>query len=411
MPASIKLTSLEHQWLLKLIESNFNIDILDSYSCQKLSDLLLKKHKVSISYNTLRRIFGIISPRFQTSLYTLNAILKTLGFSHFRAFQEYIEKYQTDTLNEILIRYKATKVIDPDLLFDSVKHFTFHYWEESYQLKMIIELCIEIREYDLLKRIISMPADHDIKEVHHKLYVAYQGIYLHILNGDQHLKNFIQNEIQHSFNLQRILLQTYIDETNLTGFYGDFLLAVKSSKLPDFQLFKNLMLCQRSYLKNDKKGAVNFLALASKEIKKKKLVHPILRARLVAWEVILKRDSKNVWINFHLCLNDFEKINFILYFFRLLYEFNIDISSFDLISKVSPVFGFNNLSVFEKQVINKYNLISALYFDQVGATGSCLLNIQKIDPRSFDVNEGQWFQRKYEWLKQKYKRQIPNIAS
>jgi DNA-binding MurR/RpiR family transcriptional regulator len=96
MPASIQLSQLEIQWILNLVEKKFNISVLDSYSCQKLSDVLLDE-KVFISYNTIRRLFGIISPKFQTSRYTLNLLLKELGFDDFVEFQTFIKKYKTES--------------------------------------------------------------------------------------------------------------------------------------------------------------------------------------------------------------------------------------------------------------------------------------------------------------------------
>lgn len=402
MPASVQLTPLEHQWLFKLVEKQFELQIVDSYSCQKLSDILLLNHKTSISYNTLRRIFGIITPKFQTSLYTLNSLVGVLGFTNFKQFQSYIEKYKTDALNEVLIRYKATASINSSLLYESIQHFNLQSWEEAFQLKLIIDLCINTNHYDLLSKIIQLPLDINDQEIHHKLYVAYQGIYLSALAGNQVLIDFVTAELQSSIYLQSIILQTYIDEANLTGFYGDWLLAVKSSKLLDFTLFKNVMRCQKAYLQNQIEIAEKHLHLACKEIKKNADVHPILMARVAAWEVILNQKNKNYLAYFAVFNNAFDQINFNLFFYRLLYIFNQDISTIDLMTQTKETQNFSRLSVFEKQIINKYNLMLALYFDQLGEHGDAIKYIKLVDPRRFDVNDGQWFNEKYEEVKVKY---------
>lgn len=401
MPASVQLTQLENQWLLKLVEKQFNLQIVDSYSCQKLSDILLLSHKTSISYNTLRRIFGIISPKFQTSLYTLNSLVNVLGFDNFRAFQTYIEKYKTDALNEVLIRYKATKTLNSNLIFDSIQYFSLHSWEEAFQLKLIIDLCIETKQYDLLGKIIQLPLDIEEQEVYHKLYVAYQGIYLSALAQNQSLIDFVAIELPRSIYLQRIILQTYIDETNLTGFYGDWLVAVKASQVADFALFKHVMLCQRAYQQNEVKTAQAHLHLALKEINNKVTAHPILMARVAAWEIILNQKKKNYLTYFAAINNDFEQITFNLFCYRLLYIFDQDISKVNLIILIKDTQNFKKLSVFEKQIINKYNLMLALYFDKMGNNSNAVKHIKQVDPRRFDVNDGQWFNEKYEWLKAK----------
>lgn len=402
MPASVQLTLLESQWLFKLVEKQFDLQIADSYSCKKLSEILLLSHKTSISYNTLRRIFGVISPKFQTSLYTLNSLVNVLGFTNFRAFQHYIEKYKTDALNEVLIRYKATKTLNSSLLFDSIQYFSLHSWEEAYQLKLIIDLCIETKHYELLSKIIQLPLDTEEEEVYHKLYVAYQGIYLSALEHNQNLIDFIVQELPCSIYLQRIILQTYIDETNLTSFYGDWLIAVKASPLSDFSLFKNVMLCQRAYQQNQIKIAKTHLYMALKEINNKLSAHPILMARVAAWEIILKLKERNYLTYFERLSNDFEQINFNLFFYRLLYVFNQDISKINLIVQIKDLHAFKKLSVFEKQIINKYNLMLSLYFDKTSDDSNALKHINQVDPRRFDVNDGQWFNEKYKWLKSKY---------
>ncbi|WP_395804684.1 hypothetical protein [Daejeonella sp.] len=401
MPASLQLNQLENQWLFKLVEKQFDLQIVDSYSCQKLSNELLINHKTSISYNTIRRIFGIITPKFQSSLYTLNSLVSVLGFTNFRHFQSYIEKYKTDALNEVLIRYKATKSINSNLLFESIQHFNLQSWEEAFQLKLIIDLCITTNHYDLLSKIIQLPLDIKDQEVHHKLYVAYQDIYLNALAGNQVLIDFVSAELPNSIYLQSIILQTYIDETNLTGFYGDWLIAVKASPLSDFAFFKNVMLCQRAYQQNEIQSAQKFLNLALKEINNKVSAHPILMARVAAWEIILNLNERNYLTYFERLNNDFEQINFNLFFYRLLYVFNQDISKINLITKIKDQNAFKKLSVFEKQIINKYNLMLALYFDKTSDNNNALKHINQVDPRRFDVNDGQWFNEKYKWLKSK----------
>jgi hypothetical protein len=384
-----------------LVEKQFDLQIVDSYSCKKLSDELLLNHKTSISYNTLRRIFGIISPKFQSSLYTLNSLVSVLGFTNFRQFQSYIEKYKTDALNEVLIRYKATKSINSNLLFESIQHFNLQSWEEAFQLKLIIDLCIATKHYDLLSKIIQLPLDFKDQEVHHKLYVAYQDIYLNALAGNQVLIDFVAAELPNSIYLQSTILQTYIDEANLVGFYGDWLIAVKTSELLDFILFKNVMLCQKAYLQNQVDIAEKHLSLASKEIKNKPTAHPILMARIAAWEIILNQKNKNYLTYFAAFSNEFDQINFNLFFYRLLYISNQDISKINLITRTRETQTFSRLSVFEKQIVNKHNLMLALYFDKLGEHSNVVKHMKQVDPRRFDVNDGQWFNEKYEWLKSK----------
>jgi hypothetical protein len=74
MPASIPLTPHEKKWLIKIIQEVYGLQILDAYSCQKLSDELLSRARISISYNTIRRLFGVIKGPTQASRFTLDSL-------------------------------------------------------------------------------------------------------------------------------------------------------------------------------------------------------------------------------------------------------------------------------------------------------------------------------------------------
>ncbi len=64
----------------KLIHDRFKIELADSYACQQLCSALEKEY-ISISYNTIRRLFGIIKSSPNSSRFTLNATTKSLGFA------------------------------------------------------------------------------------------------------------------------------------------------------------------------------------------------------------------------------------------------------------------------------------------------------------------------------------------
>ena len=87
MPASVPISFHEKKWLVKIIQDVYGIQVIDAYSCQKLSEELERKAKISISYNTLRRLFGIIKGPTNASRFTLDSLCKGMGYTDFTAFQ------------------------------------------------------------------------------------------------------------------------------------------------------------------------------------------------------------------------------------------------------------------------------------------------------------------------------------
>jgi hypothetical protein len=53
MPASIPISVHEKKWLLKLIQEVYGFHLVDAYACQRFSEELLTRSRISISYNTL----------------------------------------------------------------------------------------------------------------------------------------------------------------------------------------------------------------------------------------------------------------------------------------------------------------------------------------------------------------------
>lgn len=65
------ITESEKQWLLNLIEEQFNITLNSHYTCKEFSNVLEKQFQIQISYNTLRRLFGIVLIRFLFVIYII----------------------------------------------------------------------------------------------------------------------------------------------------------------------------------------------------------------------------------------------------------------------------------------------------------------------------------------------------
>jgi hypothetical protein len=123
--------------------------------------------------------------------------------------------------------------------------------------------------------------------------------------------------------------------------------------------------------------------------------------RISAWDLILFENHQTYVSCFKGLLQNFDKFYFVVFFYRILEMGNVDIAQFGLINEVMDTQTLEKLSVFEKQVINKLNLMISLYFDKKGASTESVRFLKKVDPRRFDVNDGLWFNEKHELLENK----------
>ena len=363
MPASIPISVQEKKWFLKLIHEVYGIHLVDAYACQRFSEELLTRARISISYNTLRRLFGIIKGSHQASRFTLDCISKSLGYEDFADFQQAVNQLEVDFFNDILILNRLSIQQDDQLILRIVQDFQFVTWDEVYQMKSIVDLCIEVENFRLLKSIFETKFDLHNEETTWKLYVAFQSIFIQSKQGNQAIIVFVEELMPHNEMAQRILLQLFVDEDSLTGYYGRWIQAASVDLVEDMELFKLLMQIQLAILKQDSVSAQELLNQCNALFMENKMIyHPILKGRLAAWNLMLKDDREMCYRLFEGLQSVKDQLFFIVFFYRLQEIFGRDITLIDLIEH----YRFDELRITftfpEKQNLNVFYLLKARYW-------------------------------------------------
>jgi len=363
MPASIPISVQEKKWFLKLIHEVYGIQLVDAYACQRFSEELLTRARISISYNTLRRLFGIIKGSHQASRFTLDCISKSLGYEDFADFQQAVNQLEVDFFNDILILNRLSIQQDDQLILRIVQDFQFVTWDEVYQMKSIVDLCIEVENFRLLKSIFETKFDLHNEETTWKLYVAFQSIFIQSKQGNQTIIDFVTDLMPHNEMAQRILLQLFVDEDSLTGYYGRWIQAASVDLVEDMELFKLLMQIHLAILKQDSVSAQELLNQCNSLFMENKMIyHPILKGRLAAWNLMLKDDREMCYRLFEGLQSVKDQLFFIVFFYRLQEIFGRDITLIDLIEH----YRFDELRITftfpKKQNLNVFYLLKARYW-------------------------------------------------
>jgi len=402
MPAYISISNKEKNWLKALLEEQFEITINNSFACKQLSSLISKKNRVLVSYNTLRRLFEIVDSKSKPSQYTLNLLANTIGFTSFNDFQTYIHKFDTDIINELIITFYEQKKIDESLLMAYLENFVSPSWQELYQLKNVIDLCIKTSHYSCLKKIIAIKFNPDTEEFLEKFTVCFQTFYFESENGNKKLNQFILNNIPNSEILQRILLQVYIRENLLHDFWGTWLENATLQLVEDMPVFKNTLLCQKLFEKNELNQARIHLKKAKDFFRyTTHPIHPILIGRMAAWEIILKANVKFAETELEKIETLFEKICFIVFYYRLLFTYNENNKHLDLIETITLRKLSVSLGAFDKKIVNKYLLILAFHYHAKNLIAKSKALFEEVDPLRLDAWESDWFIEKYNFLSKK----------
>jgi hypothetical protein len=230
-------------------------------------------------------------------------------------------------------------------------------------MKSIVDLCLEVENFRLLKSIFEIKFDLHNEETTWKLYVAFQSIFIQSKQGNQAVIDFVEELMPYNEMAQRILLQLFVDEDALKGYYGRWIQAASVDLVEDMELFQQLMLVQLAVLQHQNARAQELLNACNLLFTENKVsYHPILKGRLAAWNLMLNDDVKLCYLLFEGLESVKAQLFFIVFFYRLQEVFGQDITRINLIEH----YRFDELRITftfpEKQNLNVFYLLKARYW-------------------------------------------------
>ena len=125
----------------------------------------------------------------------------------------------------MLILNRLEKRKDDAIILGIAQQFQMKNWDEVYQFKSIIDLCLEVENFDLLTQIFELKFDTKDQDVTWRLYVSFQSIYVQSCQNNERVIAYIEELLRTNELAQRILLQWFVEEECLQGYYGRWLRA------------------------------------------------------------------------------------------------------------------------------------------------------------------------------------------
>ena len=272
------------EYLKKLTEKNAGFAIQDRGDCQLLSELIIERTDELISYNTLRRLFGL-AIYVKPSINTLNTLSRFNGYKdyvHYLKINPY-EAYWSD-------KEKLYSLLQEDS--ESLLHFINSLDYKSEQaLDFMISLC---RELIYLEKQPVLEAVFN-SDFFNNRYFTYSET-LHLGNSIGMLfktHKLSDNKLLLNENFLKYVYCICVDYSNLNGYYGEWCLYV-SKTTSDIQIkcFSLAVLEFKKYLNG---LPVSFDFLSSQSTLG---FHPILIGRLFSVQLLSKKYDSNDIVNF-----------------------------------------------------------------------------------------------------------------
>ncbi len=242
--------------------------------CHYLAEMVYATTQKDISYNTLRRFFGL-DKKIKPSKNTLDIISQ---FNGFYSFTDFLISYPKH--NYMLIKEEVYKNLSKD---DEKSLISFLSSVETINENLIEIIIIIIRElilqgrHDTIKKLF----DHDV--LNPKNYNYSELIYLCNSIGTQFRKiNSNYRFLYDTKYFNQTIFTTFVDYSSLNKNYGEYAKYVYGqTKNKDLKLFSGLLIQFRKILNNEK-------ATSCYEDFVSNNTHPILLSRFIAMKIILE---------------------------------------------------------------------------------------------------------------------------
>ena len=258
--------------LKKLTIKNAGFAIEDRGDCVLLSEIILEKTDEYISYNTLRRIFGLIT-YVKPNQNTLNIIAKFNGYNNYSHYIKIAphKAYWSE-------KEKLYSLIngEPD---DIILYINNSKFKNEFELDFIISLCRELIYLNKLEL---------FEQVLNSNYFNYDNLnyseILHFGNSVGELLK-INHKIEKKFllntNFLNFVYSIYVDYSNINGYYGDWSAYVfAQSTGTQIKCFAQAILQLKNHL-NGQKVSYNYFQLIDTSN-----FHPILQGRIYTIQLL-----------------------------------------------------------------------------------------------------------------------------
>lgn len=291
--------------LKKYTVKKAGFEINNRGDCEQLSAIILEVTDIDISYNTLRRFFGLDN-FVKPSKSTLDTLARFNGYSDYVQFltNNPFEAYwmQKEKLYGIINE-------GPEIIIYFLNQIDL---KSKDTLDIIISLC---RELIYLNKIDEL--DTVLKsDFFNGLQFNYSEL-LHFGNsvGKLFQKNIAPQKILLNVNFLKSVYSIFVDYTQLNGYYGkwsEFIILNNSES--QISSFSQAILQLKNYLNNKPVLYTDFIAIDSTKF------HPILRGRLYSIKILSKSPYfEDINLNFDEILQIDEKDIFWDYFYELIF--------------------------------------------------------------------------------------------
>ena len=341
--------------LKEITEKKIGFKIKSLNDSKRLSEIIANEIDLEISYNTIRRFFGVVK-NVKASNYTLDIVSKFNGFDN---YTDFIVNYRLG--NKWKQEFEITKIIhknEDDKLLEYIENNLNQTRSFNLKLIQIIRELLLVGNFILVSKIFELKKmnannfDYDGKV----LIGVSIGYLIRVVNTkDKAFRQLVLNE-----NFIDLIITIFVDYGSVGTYYFEIIkIILNNNSRKDVRVFCQGILNLKFFL--DRKNNESFYILKEEDD-----FHPILKSRIFS-QYLLMGDSEIIFK-----LNNYYQKNLVNGFIPIEYLFEINFTSiltrnFEvmkwIIEKITPETDYTFFYKYEHY--NNYLFMKLIYYTKM----------------------------------------------
>lgn len=260
----------------KSIENKIGFKIKNRGDCELLSHIILEVIDKEISYNTLRRLYGL-NKEVKPNKKTLNILSEFLGYKNYIDFNQ---KYNYKQKNDLsAITYKVVNNTDENEIIALIKSVNKSYENFVDFIILLVRELFHLNKHSLIDKLFNLPElDYRTFNYSELLHIGNSiGLLLRLQNNKK------ESLLFHNINFLRCIYLIFVDYSSLNGYYIEWARIIHEKKITrEIEFFTGSILQFHNFLNNKTVfNLYNDEALNTQN-------HPILCGRLLSIKILAK---------------------------------------------------------------------------------------------------------------------------
>ena len=357
------------EMLRKRTIENTGLTMTSLGHCMQLSNYILEKHDTFISYNTLRRFFGVIANETKPSALTLDILSRFNGYKnyiHFSRLFKYDNQWKLQNDIYEIMNHSDTRIFIEEIEKKLNKTSDF----VSILVQVVRELLLEKRYDDVIGILSIKQLEINNLSYDEAVNVA-NGIGSLIRTKNIEEKTLIK--LLNVANYRSLVFSVFVDYSNLNGYYSKQIKILKKMKIEeDTMVFSKCIENLHLYL--------NLKPIRHKTFSVKNEFHPILKSRIISQELL--KATKNTALILESFYQNISTSSLkIEHFYELIVTAMITKNKYAMSYIIHRIDGLKGeIFLYQLRHTQQYLLMKALFLSATGSKKSCKEIIEDFNP-------------------------------